>query len=137
MPPIVQLGFTLGEYPPGPVSASWFDAVAAQATAAEEAGFDSVWVPDHLMQTPSVGRTDDPVLECYTTLGALATLTSRIRLGAFVGCAAYRNPGLLAKAVTTLDVISRGRAIFGIGSGWFEAEHDAFGYEFGSAAERT
>ncbi len=133
----VRLGFSLGDYPsPAEGDSGLFDSVAAQATAVERSGFDSLWVPDHLMQTPVVAPRDDPMLECYTTLGALAALTSRVRLGAFVGCAAYRSPALLGKAVTTLDIISHGRAVFGIGAGWFEEEHRAYGYEFGSVSQR-
>src|SRR5690242_15140437 len=133
----VRAGFTFGDYPSPPAGdAGLFDEMVQLARAAERAGFDSLWVADHLMQTPVVGGRDQPMLECYTTLGALAAVTSRVHLGAFVGGAAYRNPGLLAKAVTTLDVISHGRAIFGIGAGWFEGEHDAFGYRFGTVPER-
>jgi F420-dependent oxidoreductase-like protein len=133
----IRLGFSLGDYPrPVGGDARLFDSVLAQVQAAEGAGFDSVWVPDHLMQTPVVAPEDDPMLECYTTLGALAAATSRVWLGAFVGCAAYRNPALLAKAATTLDIISHGRAIFGIGAGWFEREHAAYGFKFGTTAER-
>jgi F420-dependent oxidoreductase-like protein len=133
----VRLGLALGDYPRGPGGdAEVFDSVVAQTVTAEQAGFDSVWVADHLMQTPVVAPRDDPMFECYTTLGALAALTSHVRLGAFVGCAAYRNPTLLGKAVTTLDIISHGRAVFGIGAGWFEAEHEAYGFEFGSVTER-
>jgi alkanesulfonate monooxygenase SsuD/methylene tetrahydromethanopterin reductase-like flavin-dependent oxidoreductase (luciferase family) len=113
-----------------------FDAVLAQASAAEEAGFDSVWVPDHLMQAPAVAAVEDPMLECYTTLGALAAATSTVRLGAFVGCPTYRGAALLGKILTTLDVISHGRAIFGIGAGWYEAEHRAYGFEMVHQGER-
>lgn len=134
----VRMGFTLGDYPrPGGDESKLWGSIVDQVRAAEEGGFDSVWVADHLMQTPVVAPADDPMLECYTLLGALAGITSRVRLGAFVGCAAYRNPALLAKAVTTLDVVSGGRAIFGIGSGWFEQEHHAYGYEYGTVAERN
>jgi F420-dependent oxidoreductase-like protein len=133
----VRLGFTLGDYPRPPEGdARLFDTLVDQTLAAERSGFDSVWVADHLMQTPAVAPKEDPMFECYTTLGALAALTSRVHLGAFVGCAAYRNAGLLAKAVTTLDLISHGRAIFGLGAGWYAAEHDAYGYQFVSVSER-
>jgi F420-dependent oxidoreductase-like protein len=133
----IRLGFTLGDYPRPPSGdAGLFDSIVTQTVAAEQAGFDSIWVADHLMQTPVVAPRDDPMLECYTTLGVLTSVTSRLRLGALVGCAAYRNPTLLGKAVTTLDVLSGGRAIFGIGAGWFEGEHDAYGYEFGSVPHR-
>ncbi len=133
----VRLGYVFGDYPtPVAGSVHLFDSVVAQAQAAEAAGFDSVWVPDHLMQIPLVGSPDEPMLECYTTLAALAALTSRVRLGAFVGGAAYRNPTLLGKAVTTLDIISHGRAMFGIGAGWYEEEHANFGYELGTIPDR-
>jgi F420-dependent oxidoreductase-like protein len=134
---LVRLGFTLGDYPRPPGGdAELYDSVLAQVLAAEKAGFDSIWVPDHLMQNPVVAGREEPMLECYTLLGALASATSEVRLGAFVSCAAHRNAGLLAKAVTTLDIISHGRAMFGIGVGWFEAEHLAYGYEFGGVADR-
>ena len=71
------------------------------------------------------------MLEAYTALGGLATATERVQLGTLVTGNTYRNPTLLAKAITTLDVISQGRAILGIGTGWFELEHDQLGYEFG------
>jgi F420-dependent oxidoreductase-like protein len=133
----IRLGLSLGDYPLPPEGPGrLFDRVVDQVRAAERSGFDSVWVPDHLMQTPVVAPKEDPMFECYTTLGALAALTSRVRLGAFVGCAAYRHPGLLAKAVTTLDLISHGRAVFGIGAGWYEEEHRAYGYDFGTTTER-
>jgi hypothetical protein len=79
----VRLGYTLGDYPRTGDPAALFDSVAAEAVAAELAGFDSVWVPDHLMQAPVVAPRDDPMLECYVTLGALAALTTRARLGDF------------------------------------------------------
>jgi F420-dependent oxidoreductase-like protein len=124
---MIKLGFTYGHY--GGDGGEMFDSVLAQARAAEEAGFDSVWVADHLMQAPAVAPVEDPMLECYTTLGALAVATSRVRLGAFVGCPAYRSAALLGKIVSTLDVVSHGRAIFGIGAGWYEREHLAYGFE--------
>jgi F420-dependent oxidoreductase-like protein len=133
----VRMGLALGDYPTPPGGdAELFDSIAEQTVAAERAGFDSVWVCDHLMQTPAVAPKEEPMFECYTTLGALAALTSRVHLGAFVGCAAYRNAGLLGKAVTTLDVISHGRAVFGIGTGWYAEEHEAYGFEFGTVPER-
>jgi F420-dependent oxidoreductase-like protein len=134
---MIRLGFTYSTYTyPGVPTRRLFRRVTALAKSAESAGFDSVWVPDHLMQTPVVAPADEPMLECYTTLGALAAVTTQVRLGAFVGGAAYRNAALLGKIVTTLDVLSEGRAIFGIGAGWFEAEHNAYGYRLGSVAER-
>src|SRR6266404_6170653 len=115
--------------------ADLFDHVAGLATAAEEAGFDSVWVMDHFFQLPSMGGPDQPMLEAYTLLGALAAMTRRVQLGTLVSGVTYRNPAILAKIVTTLDVISRGRAILGIGAAWFEKEHDGYGVPFPPARE--
>jgi F420-dependent oxidoreductase-like protein len=85
---------------------------------------------------PTLGQPDEPMLEAYTTLGALATATERLQLSTLVTGNTYRNPTLLAKAVTTLDVVSGGRAILGIGAGWFELEHRQLGFEFGTFTER-
>jgi F420-dependent oxidoreductase-like protein len=116
--------------------ADLFPTVIAQAQEADSAGFDSVFVMDHFYQLPGIGTPDQPMLEAYTALGALATATQNVQLGTLVTGNTYRNPTLLAKAVTTLDVISQGRAILGIGTGWFELEHDQLGYEFGTFADR-
>jgi F420-dependent oxidoreductase-like protein len=113
-----------------------FERVADIAVTAEESGFDSVYVMDHLFQLPLLGRPDQPMFECYTLLSALAARTKRVKLGAMVGGVTYRNPGLLAKEVTALDVISQGRAIWAIGAAWYELEHDALGFEFGTFTER-
>src|SRR5260221_6587367 len=110
--------------------ADLFDHVAGLATAAEEAGFDSVWVMDHFFQLPPLGGPDQPMLEAYTLLGALAARTRRVQLGTLVTGVTYRNPGILAKIVTTLDVISRGRAILGIGGAWYDVEHRALGIDY-------
>ena len=111
-------------------SADLFDHVAGLATTAEEAGFDSVWVMDHFFQLPPLGGPDEPMLEAYTLLGALAARTHRVQLGTLVTGVTYRNPGILAKMVTTLDVISRGRAILGIGGAWYDVEHRGLGVEY-------
>jgi F420-dependent oxidoreductase-like protein len=95
-----------------------------------------VLVMDHFYQLPMLGDPDDYMLEAYTLLGALASVTSAVRLGTLVTGNTYRNPAVLAKAVTTLDIVSGGRAQLGIGSGWFELEHDAFGIEFGTFTDR-
>ncbi len=113
-----------------------FANVAAQAAAAERGGFDTVMVMDHFFQLPMLGTPDQPMLECYTLLAALAQHTERVRLGALVTGNTYRNPAILAKTVTTLDVVSGGRAQLGIGAGWFELEHDALGIEFGTFTDR-
>ena len=106
------------------------------AREAEAAGFDSLWVMDHFRQVPQVGRPWDDMLEPAVALGALAAATSTIRLGCLVHAVGYRNVGHLAKVVATLDVLSGGRAWCGLGAGWYEAEHTAYGYPFGSAKER-
>src|SRR3974390_2446563 len=91
---------------------------------------------DHFYQLPMLGSPDQPMLEAYTALGALATATERVQLGSLVTGNTYRNPALLAKIITTLDTVSAGRAILGIGAGWFELEHDQLGYEFGTFTDR-
>jgi len=104
------------------------------ARLAEELGYDSIWVYDHVHNVPVPAH--ETVFECWTTLAALSQVTTRVRLGQMVGCAAYRNPGLLAKITSNIDVISGGRLDWGIGAGWYEHEYDAYGYEFPSAADR-
>jgi F420-dependent oxidoreductase-like protein len=113
-----------------------FDRFLDQATAAEAAGFDMVTVMDHLYQIRGVGPETDPMMEAYTTLGAIAARTSRIKLATLVTGVTYRNPALLTKMVTTLDVISKGRAILGIGAAWNEDEHRGYGFEFPPIRER-
>jgi F420-dependent oxidoreductase-like protein len=113
-----------------------FDHTLEQAHAAEESGFSSVWVMDHFWQLPALGGPDEPILEAYTLLGALAARTERVQLGTLVTGVTYRNPALLAKMITTLDVISHGRAILGIGAAWYDVEHAGYGFDFPSARER-
>jgi F420-dependent oxidoreductase-like protein len=113
-----------------------FDRVVAQAKAAEASGYDRVMVMDHFYQLPGIGRPDEPMFECYSMLSALAQHTERVRLSALVTGNTYRNPTLLAKTITTLDHVSHGRATLGIGAGWFEAEHVALGFEYGTFGER-
>jgi F420-dependent oxidoreductase-like protein len=132
----IRLGLQIPNFSYGTGVADLFPTVVAQAQEAEAAGFDSVFVMDHFYQLPGLGTPDQPMLEAYTTLGALASVTQRVQLGTLVTGNTYRNPTLLAKEVTTLDVISRGRAILGIGTGWFELEHDQLGFEFGTFTER-
>lgn len=121
---------------PGTAPDELFSKVVANAQAAEAAGFDLVTVMDHFYQISGVGPEDDPMLEGYLTLAALATRTSRVRLATMVSGVTYRNPALLAKQVTTLDVISKGRAILGIGAAWNESEHAGLGFEFPPIRER-
>jgi F420-dependent oxidoreductase-like protein len=110
--------------------------LAAVAQAAEEAGFRSLWVMDHLLQIPQVGREWEDMLESYTTLGYLAGVTSEIRLGTLVTGITYRNLAHLAKIVATLDVLSGGRAMCGLGAAWFEREHELYGWGLPPRAER-
>lgn len=116
--------------------AELFERVVEHATAAEETGFTSVWVMDHLYQLPPLGGPDQPMLEAYTLLGALAARTERVQLGTLVTGVTYRNPALLAKMITTLDVISAGRAILGIGAAWYDVEHEGLGFAFPPVGER-
>jgi F420-dependent oxidoreductase-like protein len=113
-----------------------FDRVVANAKAAEKAGFDLVTVMDHFYQIRGIGPETEPMMEAYATLAALATQTSRVKLGTLVTGVTYRSPALLAKTVTTLDVISKGRAILGIGAAWNEDEHAGYGFEFPAIGQR-
>ncbi len=134
---MTKLGYQIPNFTyPGVGPAGLFAAVAAQAEAAEASGFDTVLVMDHFYQLPMLGRPEQEMLECYTLLGGLAARTRRVRLGALVTGNTYRNPALLAKAVTTLDIVSAGRAQLGIGAGWFELEHRSLGFEFGTFTDR-
>ncbi|OBH52233.1 LLM class F420-dependent oxidoreductase [Mycobacterium mantenii] len=132
----IRLGLQIPNFSYGTGVEQLFPTVIAQAREAESAGFDSVFVMDHFYQLPMLGSPDQPMLEAYTALGALATATERVQLGTLVTGNTYRNPSLLAKTITTLDVVSQGRAILGIGTGWFELEHDQLGFEFGTFTDR-
>ncbi|MCA9792874.1 MAG: LLM class F420-dependent oxidoreductase [Candidatus Eremiobacteraeota bacterium] len=123
--------FTL---PGGPAGLA--DHLATTARRAEEAGFSSLWVMDHFFQIQHIGPAEMDMLEGYTTLGYLAACTRTIELGTMVTGVTYRYPGLLAKIVTTLDVLSGGRAWLGLGAGWFEREHQGLGVPFPPVAER-
>jgi F420-dependent oxidoreductase-like protein len=108
----------------------WPSFLAAQQRA-DRLGFDSIWTWDHLY--PIVGSDRGPIFECYTAMSAVATMTERATVGLMVGANTFRNPALVAKMVTTLDHISGGRAVLGIGAAWFETEHKAFGMPFGGS----
>jgi len=111
----------------------WAKAVEI-AQLAERLGYDSVWVYDHVHNVPRPAH--EAVFECWTTVTAISQLTSRVRLGQMVGCNSYRNPALLAKITSTVDVVSGGRLDWGIGAGWYENEYRSYGYEFPKPAER-
>src|SRR5437868_2637212 len=113
-----------------------FDRVADVAVAAEESGFDTIMVMDHFYQLPLLGPPELEMFESYTLLGAIAARTSTAKLGTLVTGVTYRNPAILAKTVTALDVISKGRAFLGIGAAWFEQEHEALGVDFPPVKER-
>jgi F420-dependent oxidoreductase-like protein len=139
MAPLTKFGLQIPSFtygPDGGASGGLFEKVVAIATTAESAGFDSVWVMDHLFQIPGIGHVDEPMFEAYTLLGGLAARTGRARLGAMVTGVTYRNPALLAKEVTALDVVSGGRAVLGIGAAWFEGEHQGLGFAFPPLSER-
>ena len=130
-------GFHMPNYTyPGVPPEGLFEHVVTMVRAAEDAGFDLVTVMDHFYQITGVGPEDQPMLEAYTTLGALAARTSRISLATMVTGVTYRNPALVAKMTTTLDVISGGRAVLGLGAAWNESEHIGYGFDFPPVGER-
>ena len=133
---IIRRGIHFGSYGTVDDGAQVFGRLAEGARIAEEAGFDSISVPDHMHQNQTGGGPASPMFEAYTVLGALAAITSSAKLFALVSPVTLRSPGLLAKAVTTLDVISDGRAVLGVGAGWDVDEHEAYGIEFPGLGER-
>jgi F420-dependent oxidoreductase-like protein len=133
----MQLGLhlsRLGE--PAAGRSAYGPALAATAYAAEEAGLRELTLMDHFFQMEMMGGPAEPMLEGYTTLGYLAACTERVQLGLLVTGVTYRHPGLLAKIVATLDVLSAGRARLGIGAAWYEREHAGLGVPFPPVAER-
>jgi F420-dependent oxidoreductase-like protein len=132
-----MLGFQIPNFTfAGVTNDKLFDHVAMLANTAEQAGFDSVFVMDHFYQLPIIGPRTDPMLEGYTVLAGIAARTRGVRLGTLVTGVTYRNPAFLAKVVTTLDIVSSGRAILGIGAAWNEDEHRGYGYDFPPVGER-
>jgi F420-dependent oxidoreductase-like protein len=117
----------------GDAAAQWAKTVEI-AQQAESLGYDSIWVYDHVHNVPV--PSNESVFECWTTIAALSQVTSRIRLGQMVGCASYRNPALLAKITSSIDVMSGGRLDWGIGAGWYNTEYQAYGYEYPSNKDR-
>ncbi len=111
-----------------------YEAMTHVAQTADELGFASVWLVDHFHTVPQPSQ--QPTFECWTTTAALARDTKRVRIGQMVTCNAYRNPALLAKMASTVDVLSHGRLNFGIGAGWHEHEYCAYGYDYPDAPDR-
>ena len=132
----LRFGLHLGSYAFAGGTAATAGRLAEIAAGAEAAGFDAIYVMDHFRQIPQVGRAWDDFLESWTTLAYLAAHTERVRLGTLVTGVTYRNVGHLAKIVATLDVLSGGRAVCGLGLAWFEQEHRAYGWPFPPTAER-
>lgn len=133
---MARIGLQLPNFTYGVPDDQIFDRVVEYATVAEQAGAESLWVMDHFYQLPALGGAAQPILEGYTTLGGLAARTERVQLGTLVTGVTYRNPAMLAKIVTTLDVMSKGRAILGIGAAWHDLEHTGLGFDYPSDRER-
>jgi F420-dependent oxidoreductase-like protein len=126
----VKIGFQVNRFDWPGGAAAIGPTLARHVRAADDAGFDTIWVMDHFFQIRGLGPAEDPMLEGWTALGFMAAHSSRARLGLMVGGVHYRLPGLWVKAATTLDVLSGGRAILGIGAAWNEEESDALGFPF-------
>jgi F420-dependent oxidoreductase-like protein len=134
---MIRLGLQIPVFGyPGLPNERLFARLVEVAQAAEASGFDALVLMDHVQQIGGVGRPEDPILEPYTLLGALAARTSRLRLGTLVSGVVYRNPALLAKMVTTLDIVSQGRALLGLGAAWYEDEAQRYGYAWPPVRER-
>ncbi len=132
----MQMGQQLGTYKPSRHGNHW-DTTLAVARACEEAGLDSVWLADHFMfPNKEQPESEVPVFDCFVALGAIAASTSRVRIGELVVGVPYRNPALLAKMLTTLDVIAHGRTLVGLGAAWHDEEFHAYGWPFPSVRER-
>ena len=134
---MTRLGFQIPNFNfPGVADAEIFERVAAMARTAEQSGFNTLFVMDHFYQLPMLGPAENHMLEAYALLGGIAARTDSARLSTLVTGVTYRNPAHLAKLVTTLDLISGGRAMLGIGAAWFEPEHVGFGFDFPPLGER-
>src|SRR5690349_3370117 len=131
----MELGIHFIDFLPGD-AAALTPALLSTATAAEDIGATLFTLADHFFQMEAVGRAEDPFLEGYTTLGYLAGRTTDIELALLVTGVTYRHPGLLAKTVTTLDVLSGGRSMLGLGAAWYDREHRGLGVRFPPTAER-
>ncbi|MBA2450627.1 MAG: TIGR03560 family F420-dependent LLM class oxidoreductase [Chloroflexi bacterium] len=125
----MRFGLQVNPYFPGPTGNPW-DSVASVARAVDESAFDSLWLYDHFLYEGGYSGhpIPEPVMECFTMLGALAAITQRVSLGQLVLGVPYRNPAMVTKMATTLDLISHGRSILGLGAGWHRREHEAYGW---------
>ena len=132
----LRFGLQIGRFTWPGGSAEMASRFGAIATRAEEVGFSSISVMDHFVQIPSVGREWEDMLESTAALGYLAASTTTSRLGTLVTGITYRNVAHVAKIVATLDVLSAGRAFCGLGTGWYRREHELYGWDFPSTAER-
>jgi F420-dependent oxidoreductase-like protein len=132
----VKIGLQISSFSWPGGAAAIAPTLATLVRAADDAGFDSIWVMDHFFQIRSVGRREEPMLEGMTTLGFMAAHSERARLGLMVGGVHYRYPGLWVKATTTLDILSGGRAWLGIGAAWNEDESRGLGFPFPPLGER-
>ncbi len=132
----MQLGLYCNRFNWPGTEAGIGSALAAMAQEAEAAGLASFWVMDHFFQLPRHGAVEEPMLEAYAALAYVAAVTRRMRLGTMVTGVTYRHPGVLVKSVTTLDVLSGGRASLGIGAAWFDREHEGLGIPFPALKER-
>lgn len=132
----MQAGYHFWNYSLAGGAAAIAPVLAETARVAEEGGFAQFTVMDHWFQMEALAPRTDPMLEAYSTLAFLAAHTSKMRIGPLVTGVTYRHPGLLAKTVTTLDVLSEGRAMLGIGAAWYEREHHALGVPYPAIAER-
>jgi F420-dependent oxidoreductase-like protein len=132
----VKLGVQIADYAWEGGPSGMAETLARIARTADDAGFDVIGVADHLWQGAHMGGPEQPELECFTTLGVVATHTRRCRLVPLVAGVHFRHPALLAKMITTLDVLSGGRAMLGIGAGWYEEEARGLGFPFPPLAER-
>jgi alkanesulfonate monooxygenase SsuD/methylene tetrahydromethanopterin reductase-like flavin-dependent oxidoreductase (luciferase family) len=133
----MRLGYHCASFHFPESEASPFDAAIALARRLEEAGFDWFSTMDHLWQLPFVGQRDEPFFDTYTTLPAIARETDQMEVGALVTSPHYRNPAMLGRQLTTLDHASNGRAVFGIGAGWFEEEYQAYGFDYPEPERRV
>jgi F420-dependent oxidoreductase-like protein len=134
--PQMRFGLQLSSFPAGAHPSAFAERLAEVASVAEGAGFTSIWLMDHMVQIPQVGRVWEDLPESWTTLSWIAARTTKVRVGTLVTGVTLRNPAHLAKIVATVDVLSGGRALCGVGLGWWDWEHRLYGWEFPGVADR-